>query len=76
MTTSYSEKVLEELIELSKELNVGLFEATGEYCTRYDLDEYEFIKNLDKNAVEQIKTSAINSGAVRKCVETAKPTLF
>lgn len=74
--SSFSENILNELQRISEELRIGLFEAAGEYCTEHDLDEFDFIKKLDQNAIDQIKFSAINSGAVRKCVEKAPASLF
>lgn len=74
--SSFSENMLEELQKISEELRISLFEAAGEYCIQHDLDEYDFIKKLDQNAVEQIKASAMTTGAVRKCVEKPPMSLF
>lgn len=70
-SATYSERILEELLKISAANQVGMFEAAAEYCETHDLEESDFLKHLDKNAVEQIRASAIREGKVRKCV--AKP---
>lgn len=69
----HSERVLKRLSEIMDEHDFDIIEACALFCEEHDLDHYEFIKSLDKSAIEQIKYKAIEGNRVRKCVATLGP---
>ena len=69
----HSERVLKRLGEMMEEKGLDIIEACALFCEEHDLDHYEFIKSLDKAAVEQLKYKAIQGNRVRKCVAVLGP---
>lgn len=67
---TYSEQVLETVIQISYRDRCSLFDACITYCEERDIEVEELISWLDAAAIKMIRQSALDSNRVRKCVET------
>lgn len=67
-TKTYSERLINHLVQIAEELQVDLFEAAIIYCVENDLDEAEFVTQLDRDVVDRLRFSALEHSRVRKCV--------
>lgn len=73
---SYSEKILEELMQRADRDNIGLFEAASDYCEEHDLDQEEFVDTLDPVIIQRLKEDAARERKIRRCVQKPSKTLF
>lgn len=73
---TYSEEILERVLELCKNGELNLFEATVEICESYNLEPEEFIQKLDANFLERLKYEAVRGRHVQKKVHGPIQELF
>ena len=73
---SLSEKILEEIIAISLKNRTGIFEAAADYCVEHDLEQSDFIGNLDNTAIEMLKADAMSKRKVRQCVQPRVASLI
>lgn len=67
---TYSEQVLESIMNISGRDRCSLFDACVAYCEEQDIEVEELVAWLDPHAIKMIRQSALDSNKVRKCVET------
>lgn len=72
----HSEKVLSRLSEIIEEQGLDIIEACAVFCDENDLDPVDFVKSLDKPAIEKLKYEAIKANRVRRCVATLGPEVM
>lgn len=72
----HSEKVLNRLAEIIEQQDLDIIEACAAFCNENDLDPTDFIKSLDKAAIEKLKYEAIKANRVRRCVATLGPEVM
>jgi hypothetical protein len=72
---SYSEEVLQKIVEIADRDRVNLFEATATFCEEFDIDPEELSASIDQPALDRIKAAAIAGRHVRRCVQEPSATL-
>lgn len=66
---SYSEDVLQKIVEIAERDKINLFEAAASFCEEFDIDPAEFSASVDQAAIDRIKAAAVAGRHVRRCVQ-------
>lgn len=72
---SYSENVLQKIVEIADRDRINLFEAAATFCEEFDIDPEEFSASMDQASLDRIKAAAITGRHVRRCVQEPSATL-
>jgi hypothetical protein len=63
---SFSQRALEEICKIQKELNLPFIDSALEFCDRQDLDVMDFLDKIDASVEERLMESAISEGRIQK----------
>lgn len=72
---NYSENALEIIYSISKNKNIDLLEAASVFCEEQDIEYSDFVHQIDKTFLDQLKYIAIQDGMIRKSIAKSKPAL-